>query len=498
MMGVKWMRSIFSRYMLTFAVLILLAFGSIAVIISVLLNSMNNNAMSSSMTRLTDEVAVFIDEHMEPQSKTFAETVDECVRYKRITHLSAVLSMTTVITDRSGKTLAVFNESDAYRGEPITEHAADMLYDAPRKLHHMPVSAGASSVYSMLTPYTFADGSGVKTSYGSIIVLADGKASYKTTYSAILSIVICSIWVLSTAVIALYFIGDRLNRPMRDISKCLDRFEAGDYSVRMNTYRTNEFNEIATSFNAMASAIESIEHSRRMFISDISHDLRTPMTKIKGFVDAILDGTVPPEKRDYYLGIVSTEITRLSRLVSTLLDISRMESGKQAIDPEVFDVCEIVRLIVISFEDKFTQKKIDFELDADDYNSFVYADHDAIYQVLYNLIDNAVKFTEDSGRLKVLVKRTQRGAKYAVTVYNTGIGIKKEELSCVFDRFFKADVSRGYDKTGVGLGLFIVKTKLDLHGEHITVQSEYGKDCSFTFELPAGERPKKKPAAPTE
>ncbi|MGN1121337.1 MAG: sensor histidine kinase, partial [Eubacteriales bacterium] len=206
-----------------------------------------------------------------------------------------------------------------------------------------------------------------------------------------------------------------------------------------------------------------------------------------------LDGTIPPEKQKYYLSVISKEIKRLSRLVTTLLHVSRIEAGKE--NPELnktsFDLCEMTRLIIISFEERLLQKNVEFHLDAENYRSFVYADKDSIYQVMYNLLENAMKFVNEGGIIRVTITRSPvlENKKYHISVYNTGIGIRENDRKNIFDRFYKVDFSRNEDKSGVGLGLFIVKTKLDAHGETIAVSGEYGKYCEFDFSLQRSDSP---------
>jgi signal transduction histidine kinase len=217
-------------------------------------------------------------------------------------------------------------------------------------------------------------------------------------------------------------------------------------------------------------------------MSDVSHDLRSPMTSISGFIDGIIDGVIPPEKHEYYLRIISDEVKRLSRLVTTLLDLSRIQAGKRKFAMSEFDICEMARQILISFEQKINAKKLDvsFEMDEDRMN--VIADRDAIYQVLYNLCDNAVKFSADSGRLSISIRRI-KGRKVQIEVFNEGAGVSSEDINYVFERFYKSDKSRGLNKSGAGLGLFISKTIMDAHDQKIWVDSEPGKNCCFSFTL---------------
>ncbi|MBR6744096.1 MAG: HAMP domain-containing histidine kinase, partial [Clostridia bacterium] len=207
----------------------------------------------------------------------------------------------------------------------------------------------------------------------------------------------------------------------------------------------------------------------------------TPMTSIAGFIDGILEGAIPPEKQSYYLGIIGQEVKRLSRLVNSLLDISRMEAGNRKFEKTPFDICEMARIILLSFESKIDAKHLDVDFDAPEDRLTVFSDKDAINQVLYNICDNAVKFSKDGGKYKITIR--EEFSKVKVTVFNEGEGIPNEDLPYVFDRFYKSDKSRGLDKTGVGLGLYICKTIMDNLGENISVEGVHGEYCAFTIEL---------------
>ena len=225
-------------------------------------------------------------------------------------------------------------------------------------------------------------------------------------------------------------------------------------------------------------------------MANVSHDLRSPMTTIAGFIDAIRDGVIPPEKHDYYLGVISGEVHRLSRLVSSLLDVTRIEAGERKFVMAPFDICEMGRQILISFEQQIEAKQLAVEFVCDEDAMSVIADHDAIYQIFYNICDNAVKFSRDEGVLRVSICRTEneKKNKLQVSVYNQGQGIAAEDIPMVFERFYKGDKSRGLDRRGTGLGMYIAKTIISAHGEDIWVTSAEGKDCQFTFTLTAAEK----------
>ena len=233
----------------------------------------------------------------------------------------------------------------------------------------------------------------------------------------------------------------------------------------------------------MASSLEAIEENRKSFISNVSHELRTPMTTIGGFVDGILDGTIPESQHKQYLRTVSEEINRLARLVRSMLNISKYEAGELELQTEVFDLTSLTIRTVLLFEKRIEAKHIDIRgLDAGRF--FVNADEDLAQQVIYNLTENAVKFVDEGGYISYDFRKDDKFV-YAV-IRNSGEGLKKNEINKVFDRFYKTDESRGKDKTGVGLGLSIVRSIIKLHNGSILVRSKPGEYTEFEFSLPVG------------
>ena len=231
----------------------------------------------------------------------------------------------------------------------------------------------------------------------------------------------------------------------------------------------------------MAVALQNSDTVQQEFVANVSHELKTPMTTIAGYLDGMLDGTIPQEKHRFYMELVATEVRRLSRLVRNMLDVSRLRD--QGIPPEKlsdFDICEAAGQALLSFEQRINQKELNVDIDMPELGLTVRAMQDAITQVLYNLLDNAVKFINQGGTLSIRIK--QQGSSAVITVGNTGPTIAPEELPLIFDRFHKTDKSRSTDRDGVGLGLYIVKTIVLAHGEDVYVTSADGK-TEFTFTL---------------
>ncbi len=297
--------------------------------------------------------------------------------------------------------------------------------------------------------------------------------------------VLMSAIVMLFTVLALRYFAQRHADPLREMAKTTAAFGHGDLDARVHLkgHYPEEVEELALSINNMASSLQKSEYSRQEFVANVSHELKTPMTTISGYVDGVLDGTIPQSLEHKYLQIVSDETKRLSRLVRSMLDISQLQ-GEGGIPEEKmnrFDVSECLGQTLIVFEQKILQKQLNVEVDMPEYPMYTIANQDYISQVVYNLMDNAVKFCPEGGRLGLRI--TEGTAKLYVTVENEGNTIPEEELSLLFDRFHKIDKSRNRNSDGWGLGLYIVKTIIGLHGEDISVTSVDGQ-TAFTFTLP--------------
>ncbi len=316
---------------------------------------------------------------------------------------------------------------------------------------------------------------------GAVFACSTNESAERMISTAIKTIVTTCLWVLFATLIAVYFISERIISPLKAMSKAARSFAAGKLDARVPVTGRDEISELAVAFNDMASSMSKLENMRSSFLSNVSHDLRTPMTTISGFIDGILDGTIPKEKHEYYLRMIGDEIRRLSRLVAALLDVSRIQAGDRKFTMSAFDICEMARVILISFEQKIDKKCLDVEFETEDDNIFVYADRDAIYQILYNICDNGVKFSRDGGKYRIRI--IEKDKRIFVSVYNEGLGIPSDELPHVFERFYKSDKSRSLDKSGVGLGMYIAKSIIDAHNEEIWVKSKQDEYCEFVFTL---------------
>ena len=317
---------------------------------------------------------------------------------------------------------------------------------------------------------------------GVIIVTASGKDITSFTDMILRIFILSAVASLVLSILAISIFSYNMVKPLKQMAKAAKQFGKGDFSVRVKETTNDEIGELAVAFNNMADSLASSETIRKSFVANVSHELKTPMTTIAGFIDGILDGTIAPEKHRYYLNIVSDEIKRLSRLVHSMLNLSRIDNGELKINYNRFDLLTILVTTVITYEQELDKRNIEVRgLDSIS-PKFVYGDKDLIHQVVYNLIENAVKFTDEGGYIEFDIK--ENSDKTVFRIKNSGQGIRKEELSLVFDRFYKTDKSRSKDKKGLGLGLYLVRSIIHLHGGEVKADSVYGEYTVFEFTLP--------------
>lgn len=299
--------------------------------------------------------------------------------------------------------------------------------------------------------------------------------------------------VLFLAFVIIFLVTSQLVKPLKDMSYAAQQYGKGDFSPRISIERDDEIGQLAQTLNTMAYDLSLIENSRRSFTANVSHELKTPMTSIGGFIDGILDGTIPESQHKKYLRIVSDEVARLSRLVRSMLNLSKIEAGEMKLECKPFNALNVIAQTLFNFENAINEKNLEIRgLDVDDI--WVEADEDLIHQVIYNLMDNAIKFVNQNGYIEFgfrnIASRTE------ITIRNSGEGLAPDEMNKVFDRFYKTDKSRGLDKNGVGLGLNIVKTIINLHDGDIVVRSKKGEYTEFSITLKTGKPPVKPRRSP--
>ena len=484
-------KSLLFKYITAFLAIITVSFLLLIVIIGNIISGHSEQAKADIIANTAAAAYTYVDESYD-RNIPFADFVSD-------TEQSTAQILQALTVNADGVTIMLSDADGTLllcRGEQTGRlHVGEMLpmQDLEPVLGGQSVQGtdsfgGAFDEAMVVHAYPLADDGQV---WGVLLICADSSDWRDLRDSTVQVIVAASLWVMLAALIATYFITERIVTPLKEMSRAAKSFAAGKFDVRVPVHGNDEVADLARAMNNMAQSLEALDNMRTSFMANVSHDLRTPMTTISGFIDGILDGVIPADQQTYYLGIVSEEVKRLSRLVSQLLDLSRIQAGDRKFVSAPFDICEVSRLILISFEQKIDQKRLDVEFECEQENMYVFADRDAMYQIVYNLVDNAVKFSKERGVLRISLDTVKKGQKVRIRVYNQGQGIAKEDLPYVFERFYKSDKSRGLDKKGVGLGLYISKTIVEAHNESITVDSVHGEWCEFTFTLPATDAPAK-------
>lgn len=467
---------LFKKYFFTTAVIIAVSLAGMLVILSFVLNNYFAKTKSQTLNQCCNEVSSY--------SKELEEgTIKGAHFVKAINALSTVSGVNIFITDNNGKIQICGCEEWSHYGkcyhsertvpkEKLENNYGENLH----KLDTLDIYTRPHYVASKAI--TMADGKRIGTVFSTAPVEAVRQLLSSVTRLYIFSAVI----PLVVMFFAIYVMTYRLTKPLKLMSNASRAMARGDFSKRIPVTTDDEIGELAVSFNQMTNSLAQLEGMRKSFVANVSHELKTPMTTIGGFIDGILDGTIEPERQSYYLNIVSEEVKRLSRLVQSMLSMSKLESGEFAIKAEVFDFRELLCNIVISQEQRIENKGFEItgldEIPAVSIN----ADKDLIYQAIYNLVDNAIKFTDDGGTIDFKVKTENKRLIFKIN--NTGTGIPIKELPYLFERFYKIDKSRSDNKNSTGLGLYIVKTIVKAHGGTVTVESEEDKYTSFIVTLP--------------
>lgn len=372
--------------------------------------------------------------------------------------------------DRTGKNLPVIVTQTVKKGTFVAYGNVNGFYDKAHYVAAVPVldSQGNPAGCVVVAQHTMWSSDAVPSVFFvfTIVVLL----------AALLIFTFTSVYAFNTT------------RPLKQMTDATKRFAAGNFETRVYVKNKDEIGELATAFNEMADSLASMEGIRRNFVANVSHELKTPMTTISGYIDGILDGTIPKTEQDYYLSIVSDETKRLSRLVTSMISLSKIDSGEIKVNKTSFDILDVIFSVLQSFESKLGEKELTVEgLDIEE-NIMVFGDRDLLHQTIYNLVENAVKFTPQKGVIRF--DFSKENGFNIISIENSGKGILPEDIRYVFDKFYKADKSRSQDKRSMGLGLYICRTVVGLHGGRITADSKPDEYCRFTFTLPEQKRRK--------
>ncbi len=472
------MKSSFSRNFFPAVLVLLLALGGIGF----LFQNMAKNIMESRAAERLKNQAETVSKLAVAYYDNSSERTD--VFYINLSMISQVSGADTVLCDAQGRLLVC---SDAPMGcsHQGLQIAADFM-NRVIKSGYVRAAGRIEGLYSdaryvVSVPITSQGGEALGIVIASTPMANSIGALRSMSHTYLIS---CAAAILLAALIMLWVVR-RHSDPLKQMSQAAVAFGHGDLSarVKVNTKCSKEVQELALAFNNMADSLEKGEYRRQEFVANVSHELKTPMTTISGFADGILDGTIPKERQNHYLKLISDETKRLNRLVRSMLDTTRLQNGEKISEAKKsrFDILECAGQVILTFEQKITEKALEVQVDMPDYPVYTHAHQDNIIQVLYNLLDNGVKFCPQGGNLSLRIRTG--GHKIYVTVGNSGKAIPAQELPLVFDRFHKTDKSRSENRDGWGLGLYIVKAIIDAHGENISVSS-HNDNTEFTFTLP--------------
>ena len=489
--------NIFFKYFVIFAAIFLVSFMILGASIEIMVNAYSLHEKTELLEENTRAVAESISNSFIVDNMNSYYSYDKEQVCESLNMISSCIDSEIIVCDVGGQAIFCKDQVgfNAYRDQSMVckDHKSFKVDD--KYLQRVYEGASVSKIlidgeqyYIVGNPIVSERTYGQFTVSGNIIgsVFAITPAGTSTIVRATLrAFFVVALLCLSIGFVMIWALTKRMVTPLQQMSNAAKSFAVGDFSYRVNIEGNDELSDLGNAFNDMADALDKLESSRRSFVANVSHELKTPMTSIAGFIDGILDGTIPSEKQDYYLKIVSDEIRRLSRLVVAMLNMSKIESGDFRMQPKNYNVSDQIIHILLTFEQKIEKKNIEIRGLEDLEPHHIHADTDMIYQVIYNLFDNAVKFTNENGYIEI--KMNDEGNFVKISIKNSGEGINPEELSRIFERFYKVDKSRSLDSKGAGLGLYIVKTMVEMHGGRIYARSDEVSEAEFVFTLPKAE-----------
>ena len=463
--------SLVAKLLGTFTLIIGVSFILIATILSIWFQSYFFNQRKAELDNQGKSIAAAYIAHLKhpnPNIKELTSTMDA---------VSKSIESDIILVDNMGYVYAVTNSK--YKSLEFTRldiKRMDLLRkgDSYEEKGILDKDIGAEG-YIYYKPIFYGD-----TFKGVIITITPIDKVRDPLKKVYIIVWVVAVLALLFSSIIIYYVSQKmLIKPLERINAAAKRLTKGDVGERVDYKSNDEIGELAESFNTMADSLQKVDNNRREFISNVSHELRSPITSIKGFIAAILDGVVPKDKENYYLKVVYDEIQRLTRLINDLLDLSTMQAGKLQLNISQFDINEIIKNAVISTEQKIKDKKLKVDVVLEEQYLQVSGDKDRIIQVITNLLDNAIKYCYEGARVNITSK--SKGDKIYISVFDEGPIMTEEQMKHIWDRFYKADKSRT-NKISTGLGLSIVRNILTLHDQDIWVENT-GKGVMFTFTL---------------
>ena len=464
--------TIFKRLFLTYGITMIIGFGILAVLLMQLFNQYFIESKKQVLIEQGQKISQEIVKGL------YTGQIDQQKLTENLKTLDSLLNARIWLVDATGYIVgASGSREDHYLGQQIEETQLAQLYKG-KNFFQIGNFGGKLKEQSLTAGYPIFVGLVFKGGLFIHAPLPEVQKTFRDIYAITVGAMLLSGLL---AYIILYFQIRKISRPLAQISEAAKEIAGGEFQKRLSIQTGDEIEALGNSFNNMAESLERIEENRRNLVANISHDIRSPITSISGFVEGILDGTIPPDKQNLYLSKVLLESKRLGKITSNLLELSNMQQGQMKAQKQVFELNEAIRRSIISFEQQIVAKSLKIELHLFDEAIYVFSDSELLERILMNLMDNAVKFTPQNGHIRI--NTSDSAGKILIEILNDGVNINKEELKKIWERFHKGDASRGEYRSGFGLGLAIVKEIIGLLDEKIWVES--GQDfvkVLFTLE----------------
>lgn len=464
-------KSIKYRLLLAFSIIII----SFLIIISIVTITTINTQYKSEYEKKIINYTNYIEE----ATNNFLKTSDETsyVELKMTMELIKYsINMDSIIVDSQGYVYAVSNESlDNLNYTKLNIEELDLgKVEVGDIISQKDIRYNNKNLDTYYKPILYNGKFN-----GLVILIENHNKDYLNKSYILIGILVILLSIISIFLMY-YFLKVILLKPLEDINISARKLVKGDFKKRIDINSKDEIGDLANSFNIMAESLEKVDLVRKEFIANVSHEIRSPITSIKGFISAILDGVIPADRENYYLKIVNDEAERLSRLVTDLLDISAMEEGKLNLNIVKMDINEVITLCILNSERRIKERNLNVEIIFNSDKEYCFGDRDRIIQVIINLVDNAIKYGKEKGKIEI--ETYSKGDLVYISVFNTGDNIAKENLNKIWERFYKDDKSRT-NKISTGLGLPIVRLILTQHNQDIWVENIEGKGVKFTFTL---------------
>lgn len=472
--------SILDRIYLSFLLILLASFTVLIIYTS---RATRTSMMSEKSETLMNEAKLIASQTVAGYL-TGVYTEEELTDY--FNYYATELNADIWYTDKDGNIVA-YSKSDRYKRLPASIYSLDPEYrlDSSFTTFGKFYDIYSDNMISINVPVhlaSFTETGDTKQENTGALIIHTSSAQINNLVKNIFGIIYLPCLII--IIIAFAFLGTisrKVIQPVKRLSAVAHEYSKGNFDVKTDIESKDELGTLAQSMESMASDLSRLEEYRRDFISNISHDFRSPLTSIKGYIEAMLDGTIPEDMQGRYLNIVLNETKRLTKLTSGLLDMNNLETYGPYLKLSDFDIIDVIKSTINTFEIKCIDKNIAIYMNNHAINTVVTADKTKIQQVIYNLIDNAIKFTPSGKKIFVTIK--EKNEKVFVSVKDEGIGMDDETQKQIWTRFFKGDPSRGKDKQGTGLGLAITKEIIKAHNENIDVVSTESAGSEFTFSL---------------